>query len=57
MSPVPVHVSQKDLPRVVAVVVLGYCIVMFLVLQMDNFFAADDHVKNFSFPFVTLRRR
>ncbi|TDH66762.1 hypothetical protein CCR75_002151 [Bremia lactucae] len=52
MSPVPVHVSQKDLPRVVAVVVLGFCIVMFLVLQMDNFFAADDHVENFSFPKV-----
>lgn len=56
VPPVPVRVSQKDLPRVLAIVVLGYAIVFWLVLWMDNYFAAEDQDKNFSFPFVHLPR-
>ncbi|KAF4030973.1 hypothetical protein GN244_ATG17216 [Phytophthora infestans] len=52
MPPVPVQVSQKDLPRALAVLVLGYAAVSWLVLQLDGYFAADEQDENFSFPKV-----
>ncbi|RLN56081.1 hypothetical protein BBJ29_003043 [Phytophthora kernoviae] len=50
LPPVPVLVSQKDLPRAVAFLVLGYAAVAWLVLQMDDYFAADDQDETFNFP-------
>ncbi|GMF21665.1 unnamed protein product [Phytophthora fragariaefolia] len=50
--PVPVQVSQKDLPRVLAILVLGYAAVSWLALWMDDYFAADEQDETFSFPFV-----
>ncbi|RMX64741.1 hypothetical protein DD238_004556 [Peronospora effusa] len=50
--PVPVLISQKDLPRVLAIVVFGLVAVSLLALQLNNFFAADDQNESFSFPFV-----
>jgi hypothetical protein len=50
--PVPVLVSQKDLPRALAVLVLGYAAVSWLVLRMDDYFAADEQDETMSFPSV-----
>ncbi|CAI5716375.1 hypothetical protein KXD40_003172 [Peronospora effusa] len=50
--PVPVLISQKDLPRVLAIVVFGLVAVSLLALQLNNFFAADDQNESFSFPKV-----
>lgn len=52
--PVPVQVSQKDLPRVLVVLVAGYGAVSWLALQLDAYFAEDDQDESFSFPFVHL---
>ncbi|RLN58505.1 hypothetical protein BBJ28_00006917 [Nothophytophthora sp. Chile5] len=52
MPPVPVLVSQKDLPRVLAIVVVGYVVVAWLALQLDAYFAAEDQDEDFNFPFV-----
>ncbi|KAL4105857.1 hypothetical protein PRIC1_003913 [Phytophthora ramorum] len=48
--PVPVQVSQKDLPRVLAVLVVGYAVVSWLALQMDDYFAAEDQDDSMNFP-------
>ncbi|RLN87376.1 hypothetical protein BBJ28_00001446 [Nothophytophthora sp. Chile5] len=52
MPPVPVLVSQKDLPRVLAIVIVGYVGVTWLALQLDAYFAAEDQDEDFNFPFV-----
>ncbi|KAL4158228.1 hypothetical protein PRNP1_004007 [Phytophthora ramorum] len=43
-------VSQKDLPRVLAVLVVGYAVVSWLALQMDDYFAAEDQDDSMNFP-------
>lgn len=53
-TPVPVLVSQKDLPRAIAVVALGYAAVSWLVLQMDDYFASEDQDESFQFPKTAL---
>ncbi|CAI5712260.1 unnamed protein product [Peronospora destructor] len=53
-SPVPVQISQKDLPRVIAIVVFGFVAVSLLALRLNNFFAADGHNESFSFPKVKM---
>ncbi|CAH0481725.1 unnamed protein product [Peronospora belbahrii] len=50
--PLPVQITQKDLPRIFAILVLGYVAVMLLVLQLDHYFAADDQKESFNFPKV-----
>ena len=52
VPPVPVPVSQQDLPRVLAILVGGYGSVYWLALQMDEHFAADDQDEHFGYPYV-----
>ncbi|CEG43884.1 uncharacterized protein PHALS_14170 [Plasmopara halstedii] len=49
LPPAPVQVSRKDLPRVLAIMVSGYITALWLMLQTDNYFAANDEIQNFSF--------
>lgn len=49
--PLPVFVTEADLPRVIAVVVFGTLAASWLALQLDAYFAADGRHDDFYFPY------
>ncbi|TYZ68130.1 hypothetical protein PybrP1_000930 [[Pythium] brassicae (nom. inval.)] len=48
--PLPVLVDERSLPRVLTVVAVGTLVVTWLALQLDAYFAADEHHPAFLFP-------